>query len=195
MSDDTDITLIDKDFENALKDKGTFIDITAEQLMELYKVALKHAKIRNEESVLIKEIMTKDLITVTPETDIIDAAKLLLAHNISGFPVVNESKKLVGVVTEADFLAAMGLPSHQPTSSVWDTLGSFFTHHITIKGITGKIKDIMYKKVVTISENHTLQNAIESMKNHKIKRLIVTDDENNIKGMVTRSNIVRVFLQ
>ena len=51
---------------------------------------------------VVEKVMTRNVFTVTPETPILDAAELMLEHKISGLPVVNENKELIGVITESD---------------------------------------------------------------------------------------------
>ena len=53
----------------------------------------------------VKDIMTTDVITVSPETEILQAAKLLLEGRINGIPVVDETKKLVGILCQSDLIA------------------------------------------------------------------------------------------
>lgn len=50
----------------------------------------------------VEKIMTRNVLTVNPETPILDAAELMLEHKISGLPVIDENRKLVGIVTESD---------------------------------------------------------------------------------------------
>jgi CBS domain-containing protein len=50
------------------------------------------------------QIMTRDVITATPDTSIVEAATMMLQHHVSGLPVVDADKKLVGIVSEGDFL-------------------------------------------------------------------------------------------
>lgn len=54
---------------------------------------------------IVKDIMTRNIITVSPETEIIDAAKLLLEERINGLPVVDEAGKLVGILCQSDLVA------------------------------------------------------------------------------------------
>ena len=53
---------------------------------------------------LVKEIMTKDVITVSPDTSVEAAANLMVKHGIGGLPVVDKQQKLIGIITESDFL-------------------------------------------------------------------------------------------
>ena len=136
--------------------------------------------------------MTTNVITVNSAKE---AARMLLENRISGLPVVNGQGLLMGIVTEADFLCAMGIPCHHPAHSLWQTLESMFVHTPQLTNLPGTVADIMKKNVITIDENQSLHNAIELMKKHPIKRLIVANPDNKVRGIITRSNLIKVFLQ
>jgi CBS domain-containing membrane protein len=137
--------------------------------------------------------MTRNVVTVSPDTSLAEAAHLLVSNRISGLPVVDEQQRLLGVITEADFLCAMGLPCHHPAQTLWQTLEAMFTHRPEIREPTGKVADLMVRNVVTVKPEQTLHEAIEVMKHNHIKRVVVCDDEGRAQGMVTRSDLVRVF--
>lgn len=185
-----------EDFHNALKEMDSYIDITLEDLMQINQSAQKHAQLRQAENLMIRDIMTKDVSTVRPDTSLREAAQMLLKLRISGLPVVDNSNKPVGIVTEADFLTAMGIPSHQPAHSVWQTLESMFRyHHLNHVNMPATVADIMVNQVITITDNKTLHDAIDAMKAHHIKRVVVVNEQQQIQGIITRSNLVQVLLQ
>lgn len=196
MSDRTQPELQREDFQNALKDLNTYIDITLEDLMQINQMAAKHAQLRQAEQFRVRDLMTVDVATVTPATLIKEAAHLLLERRISGLPVVNEEKKLIGIVTEADFLTALGIPCHHPAHSLWQTLESMFKHHQQREvSRPTNVAEIMVSEVVTVNQDSTLHEVIDTMRQHHVKRLIVTDDQQHIEGIITRSNLVQVLLQ
>lgn len=182
-----------EDFVNALKEMNTFMDVTVDDLLELNRKAAKYALVRKTESLRIENLMTRDVITVTPDTALAEAAHLLVTHRISGLPVVDDQQRLIGVITEADFLRAMGVPSHHPTHSVWQTLETMFTHHGEIHEPTGTVSDLMVENVITVKPEQTLHDVVEIMKHNRIKRVVVCDDDRHVQGMITRSDLVRVF--
>ncbi len=184
-----------EDFQNALKDIDSYIDVTLEDLMQINQMAQKHAQLRQAEQLMIHDIMTTDVATVHRDTPLRDAARLLLERRISGLPVVDENNKLVGIVTEADFLTSLGIPCHHPAHSLWQTLESMFKHQPDTGNTPEKVAEIMAHEVISISGNKTLHDAIDSMKKHHIKRLVVTDKQGQVQGIITRSNLVQVLLQ
>ncbi|MFP5504689.1 MAG: CBS domain-containing protein [Gammaproteobacteria bacterium] len=181
------------DFVNALKEMDTFMDVTVDDLMEISSKAAKYARHRKTEGLTIANLMTRAVVTVAPDTSLAEAAHLLVENRISGLPVVDAQQRLLGVITEADFLRAMGIPSHHPTHNLWQTLEAMFSHQPEIREPTGKVADLMVTNVITVRPYQTLHDVVEIMKHNRIKRVIVCDDDGRVQGMVTRSDLVRVF--
>jgi len=184
-----------EDFQNALKEFDTYIDVNLEDLMMITKTAQKYAELRQMEQILVRDIMTTDVATVSPDTSLRDAATKLLELRISGLPVVGQSGELVGIVTEADFLSALGIPCHHPAHSVWQTLESMFNSQPAQSVAPKKVADIMSAQTVTITADKSLQDVIDTMKRHHVKRLVVTDTNKQVIGIVTRSNLVKILLR
>ncbi len=188
---DTDMSR--EDFVNAMREMGTFVDVSVDDLLEINRKAAKYARIRKTEAIRIDKLMTRNVTTVTPDTTLAEAAHLLVTRRISGLPVVDRQQRLVGIVTEADFLRAMGVPSPHPTHSLWQSLEAMFAHPAIIGEATGSVADIMVENVITVQAGQTLHDVVELMKHNRIKRVIVCDEENHVQGMITRSDLVRVF--
>ncbi len=184
-----------EDFQNALKDLGTFVDVSTDDLMQIHQMANKHAQLRQTEQMRVRDVMTTDVATVKPTTSLKEAARLLLDRRISGLPVVDAAQKLTGIVTEADFLTAIGIPCHHPAYSLWHTLEAMFKHQPQTSNTQHTVADIMARDVISIREDNSLHEVIETMKQHHIKRLVVTDAQQHVRGIITRSNLVQVLLQ
>lgn len=186
--------VIREDVINALREMNTYIDVTVEDLEILFGKVMKHATLREKEGIPIESVMTTDVVTATPQLPLRDAAHLLVKHKISGLPVINQDRHVVGILTEADLLRSIGLPSHHPSNTLWQTLESMFSHqHSGFREPTGIVADLMVEHVIMVEQNATLHDAIAVMKKHKIKRVIVCDRDKHLQGIITRSNLVRVF--
>ena len=181
------------DFVNALKEMNTFMDVTVDDLLELNKKAMKYARQRRTESLRVANLMTRSVVTVSRDTPLAEAAQLLVKHRISGLPVVDAEQRLIGVITEADFLRAMGVPSSHPSHSLWQTLENLFAHQTDIREPTGTVADLMVENVISVRPEQTLHDVLEIMKHNRIKRVIVADRDGRVQGMITRSDLVRVF--
>lgn len=113
----------------------------------------------------VKLIMTEDLITVTPDEDVEEAAKLMVENEIEGIPVV-ENDELVGIITSTDMLS----------------------YYIS-KGYEERVEDVMKKEVPVVHRYHSLNSVIEEMEEKKVKRVIVVDAENVPIGIITTSSL------
>jgi CBS domain-containing protein len=184
-----------EDFQKALQELDSYIDVTLDDLMQINRSAEKHSQLRNAEQLQLRDIMTKNVVTVSPDSTLRNAASILLELRISGLPVVDAENQAVGIVTEADFLSAMGLPTHPPAQSVWQTLEAMFTHPSLNGRMPATVADIMSTQLITMHENQTLHEAIAIMKKHDIKRVVVVNQQQQVRGIITRSNLIRVLLQ
>ncbi len=118
---------------------------------------------------LVGTYMTKDLVTITPETSPYEAAKVMLERGISGLPVV-KSNSLVGLITKTDLVR-------------------YFAEKM--KGVF-KIRDLMRKNVITARESDNVKKAARTMMEKGIKRLVITDSGGNILGIVTERDLAHV---
>ena len=131
---------------------------------------------------LVRDVMTRNLITVDPETSFTDALKIMRENRIRRLPVL-EDGKLVGIVTEKDILYAS--PSKATTLDVWEL------HYLLNKL---KIREIMTRDVVTIQEDTPVEEAAKIMVDNKIGALpVVKGDE--LVGIITETDIFKVFLE
>lgn len=182
-----------EDFASALQEMGTYMDISVDDLLQVQALAVKHARIRKAQDRRVASLMTRPVISVAPDCSLSEAAHLLVKHRISGLPVVDGSNKLLGIITEADFLRALGVPAHHPGHHLWQTLENMFHPGVQVREARGTVADLMMRDVITLSDDASLHEALELMKQHRIKRLVVCDDEQRVVGMLTRSNLVGVF--
>ena len=128
---------------------------------------------------LAKDIMTREVVVATPETTIEDTIKLLVNHRITGLPVVDGSRKLVGIVSEYDIICSLGKDG-------WRTE---IDPSWLKKTIPAKTKD----KVGTVGEDETLENVVEQFMNTKNRRLPVVSPDGKLVGMITRRDIIRLL--
>ena len=146
---------------------------------------------------IANDIMTKELITVNAESTVEDTIKLLLDNKISGVPVTNADNELIGIVSESDLLFR---DKDINTPAFISLLGGIiyledidkFEDQIR-KKIAYKIKDIMTKNVVSVTEDQSVEKIVNLMLDKKINRIPVTDKKGKLVGIVTRSDILKSF--
>ncbi len=133
-------------------------------------------------NILVRDWMTKDVITVKPKARMLDAHKLMRANNIRRVPVV-KGGKVVGIITRSDVREAE--PSEATTLNVWEV------HYLLAKL---EVKDIMTKNVITVKEDDTIKKAAQFMYSKKIGGLPVVDDHDRLVGIITESDIFRILI-
>ena len=143
----------------------------------------------------VKEIMTKEVTSVSPETNAKDALDLLQKLQISGLPVIDKDGKLVGMFTEKEALSLI-LPSYV------EKVGRFMYQEnpkavkqkvLTLRAM--KVKDIMRKNVVTVAEDTALCEVARIMLTQKARRIPVLDKEKKVAGIVARGDIVKALFE
>ena len=111
-----------------------------------------------------KDIMTRDVVTVSPTLAVKDLAKLLVKNRISGVPVVDKKGKIIGVVSEVDIMTKKGK----------------------------QVKNIMSRKVIQVREGTAVEEIASIMTHHNIKRVPVMEG-GKLLGIVSRADIIRAI--
>jgi len=137
------------------------------------------------------QIMTRPVITVTPETKIVDAANTMLQKHVSGLPVVDAAGKLVGIVSEGDFIRRSEIGTQRKRGRFLKFIlgpGKAATDFVQEHG--RKVAEIMTPEPLTITEDATLEQIVQLMEKNNVKRLPVTRGD-KIVGIVSRSNLLQ----
>jgi CBS domain-containing protein len=137
------------------------------------------------------QIMTKDVITVTPHTTIEKAAKIMLQTHVSGLPVVDDAGTLVGVVSETDFLRRREIGTGRKRPAWLEFFmgpGRAAAEFVHERG--RKVEDVMTLDPITVEEQTPLEELVRLMEKNDIKRLPVLSGK-ILKGIVTRSNLLQ----
>jgi CBS domain-containing protein len=138
--------------------------------------------------------MTRQVVTVGPDTPLIEAAKLMLKHRIGGLPVVDAGKTLVGIVTEGDFLHRAETGTQRRRARWLEFLigpGQLATEYAHSTG--RKVHEVMTDTVHSVSEGTALEEVVNLMERHRVKRLPVLRGK-KLVGIVTRANLVRAVV-
>ncbi|MEW5961009.1 MAG: CBS domain-containing protein [Chloroflexota bacterium] len=132
---------------------------------------------------LVKDWMTREVITIPPDISLPAAHRLMIDHKIRRLPVV-KNNKLVGIVTRGDVRGAK--PSEASSLSIWEI------NYLLAKL---KIKDIMTPNPVTVSPEATIEEVARIMLEKKISGLPVVDEGGQVAGIITESDIFRMVVQ
>jgi CBS domain-containing protein len=136
------------------------------------------------------QIMTHQVITIGPDASIVEAAKAMLQHHISGLPVVNPEGGLIGMISEGDFIRRAEIGTQRKRGR-WLTLlagpGKSASDFVHEHG--RKVAEIMTPNPRTVSEQTPLDEIVHLMEANAIKRLPVLRG-NQLVGIVTRSDLL-----
>jgi CBS-domain-containing membrane protein len=142
-----------------------------------------------------KDIMTKDVITVKPESTVEALARLLMDNKISGVPVVDEEKKIIGIVTENDLISKnkrLHIPTIMRLFDAFILLGSGRMEDEIKKMAATIVDEICTKKVLTIQEDLSLEDIATIMAEQHIHLLPVLRDD-VVVGIVGKADMVRAM--
>jgi CBS domain-containing protein len=137
------------------------------------------------------QIMTKPVITVTPDATILEAANIMLRQHISGLPVVDETGVLVGMVSQGDFIHRGEIGTERRRGRWLQFLlgsGKAATDFVLEHG--SKVSEVMNLSPVTISEDAPLAEVVDLMEKKNVKRLPVLRNDEMV-GIITRTNLLR----
>ncbi len=137
----------------------------------------------------VADIMTRELVTVTPDTSLRDAAMAMLRHGVSGLPVVDRQGALVGIVSEADFVAQEAVHDIANRPRLLDPLFGRGDAALTSAETVG---DVMTTEVVTVLPGTRVAEAARRMA-AGVKRLPVVEAGGELVGIVSRADILAVF--
>jgi CBS domain-containing protein len=143
---------------------------------------------------LVRDVMTRKVISVTVGDSILAAARLMLQNRISGLPVVDAGGGLVGILTEGDFLRRGELGTQRPRPKWLDFLlgpGRLANEYVHAFG--RKVGQIMTADPIFVTEDDSLETVVELMERRHIKRLPVMRD-GRLVGIVSRANLVRAVV-
>ena len=138
----------------------------------------------------VSDVMTRRIISVSSEATILEAIKLMLKHHIGGLPVIGPGGKLVGIVTESDFLHRPETGTERKPSRWLDALlGPADAAQDYVRSHGLKVRDVMTRNPVAVPENTPLDEVVRVMEARKIKRLLVMR-RSKVVGIVSRADLM-----
>ncbi len=118
------------------------------------------------------DVMTHDVISVTPETSIVNAIRLMLRNHVSGLPVIDHEGKLVGMLTESDFLRRPEIGTERRRSAWFDALfgpAESAGRYVRSHGV--KVRDVMTGDPATVAENAPLDQVVRLMEARAVRHV------------------------
>ena len=130
----------------------------------------------------VSRSMTQKVITVDQEATIFDAQELLAKNKIRHLPIVDQDRRLIGIITDRDIRSALPYKSFMEDSDIKKKISEF------------RVKDFMTKDPISISPTYTIQDALLLIQNSKVGALPVVDDDLKLKGIISVRDLLRAFI-
>jgi CBS domain-containing protein len=140
-----------------------------------------------------REIMTMEVVSVSPDASIVEAVRLMLHNRISGLPVVDRQGMLVGVISEGDFLRRVETGTHRKRARWIEFFmgpGDFADEYVQTH--SRKVADVMTSTPITITEDTRLDDIVSLMEKSNVKRLPVLQ-QGRVVGIVSRANLLHAL--
>lgn len=146
------------------------------------------------EHMLAKDIMTRDVMTVKPEDKVEKVVRMLVDNKISGIPVVDENRHVVGIITEKDLMikaSELKVPFYVTLFDSIIFLENPMRFNNEIKKYTAaQVRDAMTAKVYCVEEDAPVAKVVEIMQKRRINRVPVIR-HNKLIGIITRNDIMK----
>src|SRR5262245_10818556 len=140
----------------------------------------------------VRDVMTEDVVVVRPTTPFKEVARVLADHGISALPVLDESDRLAGVVSEADLLYKEEYGTQEARFRLLASPDERVARSKASADVAGQL---MTSPALTIGPDAPLVEAAKVMDHHRVKRLPVVDGSGRLIGIVSRGDLLRTFLR
>lgn len=144
-------------------------------------------------------IMTKDVVSVTPETPLVEAVDILVKNGYTGLPVVDAAKRVVGVLTEYDLIissVSINLPLFLKLLQQFEVYKkdkSLISEDVE-KILSMKVSEAMNKEPLVLRYNSTIAEAVRVFRdNHRVNPIPITDENAVLVGILSRFDLIKMF--
>ncbi len=140
----------------------------------------------------VKDVMTRDVVSVAETTQYKDIVQILAERTVSAVPVVDDSGKVIGIVSEADLLHKMQYSGLEPHVHLLERKQRRVAR---AKADSDEARDLMTSPALTVDSDTPLPAVAKMMDEERVKRLPVVDEQGRLVGIVSRRDLLRVYLR
>jgi CBS domain-containing protein len=140
------------------------------------------------------DVMARTVISVDPDATVLQAARQMLQHRLSGLPVIDKGGNLVGILSEGDFLRRRETQTERKHSRWLEFLmgpGKLAAEYTHSHG--SKVAEVMTVDICTVTEDTALEDVVELMERRRIKRVPVVRGK-QVVGIITRANLMHAMV-
>lgn len=184
----TNAGISDLDLEQALDSLNMFIDITQGDLSKLFKNAQKNSFKRFSGNITCADIMARNVPVVEYGTEVEDAWRIMHNKKLKAMPVIDRSKRVIGIITWNDFFKFVSLGTYE---TFQDKFRTFIRRTAGVS--TDKpeaVGHIMTTEVLVLKENTHIVELIHLMSHQGHRQIPIVDDENRLSGMVSQADLI-----
>lgn len=176
------------DLDTVLQRYNEVLDVSRDDLTELFMQAEMHAYRRRFDAITCSDIMSRDVVTVEFGTELEEAWMLLRRHKVKALPVVDRARRVIGIVTFVDFMKNANL-------DVYDGFDLKLRHFIRRTSGTHSEKaevvgQIMTRTVRTAQTGMHIVELVPLLSDLGLHHIPIVDDEDRLAGMVTQSDLI-----
>lgn len=176
------------DLRNALKQMDTFLDVTEEDLGQIYKMAGMQAYRRKMGEITCADIMSRDLVTAEYGTELEEAWAQLRYYKIKAIPVVDKARRVIGIVTLVDFLKRANLKTYETFE---DKLVKFIKRTPGMDAQKPEVVgQIMATPVYSAKETMHIVELVPLLSERGLHHIPIVNEERRLVGMVTQSDLI-----
>ena len=182
-----------EDLDAVLARYGQVLDVSRDDLEDILLQTEQRAYARRFGTVTCGAIMSKDVVTATPDMSLAEAWRLLRHHNLHALPVLDASHRVAGIVGQGDFLHHAGLDDYQ---TVGERLRSLFTHLLGVRpDRAAKVGELMSTRVAVVSVDEPIATLVPLMSNGGLHHIPVVDEKAVFVGIVSQSDLLAALFE
>lgn len=175
------------DLLTALNSFSTVVDISEHDLEEIYSRAQLHAYQRKSGDIRCRDIMSRTLLTLSADTSIASAWRLLQKHHVSVLPVVDEKQQLLGIITVTDFLKELHVPHYW---GLLRHLNQLLLQRGHKKHHKRTVRELMVVNPIVVLEDAHISSVIPLLSNQGLHYIPVLNSQQQLSGMITQSDLI-----
>lgn len=181
------LDLIEEDVIDAMRSVPGYLDISTDDFRVLYQFAAEHAIRRLFKSLRAGNLMLSTITPLQPQMRLGEAARALTGQRLKSLPVVDEQERVIGILTETDFLHCMGANSYlELLLNLAETQKT-----VSRRCSNDSVGEMMSSPVVTVAETASVNEIITSFARHEGRSTPVVNSTGQLRGMLLRKDFVR----